>query len=356
MESLIPPILQLNHISFRRGQRPILTDLSWSVAPGALAAVVGPNGCGKLTLLRLIAGYLWPAAGSISLLGHQLGEFPLEDLRARTGIVEATALYPFDDAMTALDVVCSGYSSLLTLNYRRPSKAQWEHARHCLSQVSLGARTAQPYSTLSTGERMRCLIARALVRKPELVLLDEPTAGLDLPAREAVLATLTRLHHASAASRAPAGASRRGACARPGSRLRSRRPARHRDRHPSSGRTAARHLEYPPPWGGRAHGCRRPAVACADECPHDRGVQLSHSRAAAARALSSPREPAVMAGPAGVKWHGRMGVRRRRHGPGSRRRQRWCGRWCSWRSRWRGKWRRRSAPRRGRSGPWGYGP
>ena len=138
-------------------------------------------------------GYLWPQSGSISLLGATLGESPLAALRARTGIVEATAVYPFDDDMTTLDVVCSGYFSALTLGYITPAAEQWDHAAHMLGQVALGGREKQLFATLSTGQRMRCLIARALVRKPELLLLDEPTAGLDLPAREAVLATLQKL-------------------------------------------------------------------------------------------------------------------------------------------------------------------
>jgi iron complex transport system ATP-binding protein len=96
--------------------------------------------------------------------------------------------------MTSLDVVASGYFSALTLGYLEPTAEQWLHAREMLTQVGLADRAAQRYATLSTGERMRALIARALVRKPELLLLDEPTAGLDLPGREAVLATLARLH------------------------------------------------------------------------------------------------------------------------------------------------------------------
>ncbi|MEI8194502.1 MAG: ATP-binding cassette domain-containing protein [Phycisphaerae bacterium] len=190
-------VLSLSHIRFTRDERLILNDLSWSVAPGQIAAVVGPNGCGKSTLMRLISGYLWPTSGTIQLLGQTLGEYPIAKLRARIGLVEAQAVYPFDDDMTALDVVCSGYFGTLTLGYvspPEPTAEHWSHAQHCLTQVALGDRADQLYSTLSTGQRMRTLIARALVKKPELVLFDEPTAGLDLPAREAVLATLLRLH------------------------------------------------------------------------------------------------------------------------------------------------------------------
>ncbi len=204
------PVLVLKNIHFLRGgsggagdsPRPILNDINWAVEPSQIAAVLGANGSGKSTLLRIAAGYLWPQKGSVELLGKRLGQVPLGPLRARIGIVEATTVYPFDEQMTAHQVVLSGYFSTLTLGYVRPPPAAGEHrehARQLLEHVGLGGGGGQGdqlYSTLSTGERLRALLARALVRRPELLLLDEPTAGLDLPARETLLATLTRLHRA----------------------------------------------------------------------------------------------------------------------------------------------------------------
>jgi iron complex transport system ATP-binding protein len=198
------PVLAFEGIEFMRGERAILTDVSWSVLPGQIAAVIGANGCGKSTLLRIACGYLWPRRGKVRLLGRTLGEVPVAPLRARVGIVEANAVYPFDDDMTAHDVATSGFFSALTLGYVHPTPEQRARAAHLLEQVGLGPRAGQLYSTLSTGQRMRALIARALAGHPKLLLLDEPTAGLDLPAREAVLATLTRLHRQSAAGQAPA--------------------------------------------------------------------------------------------------------------------------------------------------------
>ena len=187
-------ILAFNNVHFSRDSRPILTDLSWQVAPGQVAAVLGPNGSGKSTLLRLAAAYLWPLQGSIQLLGETLGEVPIAPLRAQLGIVEPNAIYPFDEDMTAHDVATSGYFSAMTLGYITPTADQRDHARHLIDQVGLAAHADQLYCTLSTGERLRALLARALVRKPKLLLLDEPTAALDLPAREIILATLARLH------------------------------------------------------------------------------------------------------------------------------------------------------------------
>jgi iron complex transport system ATP-binding protein len=194
-ERKMPPILTLSNLSFFRNDRPILQNINWSVAQASVAAVVGPNGCGKSTLLRLISGYLWPTTGSISLLGHTLGQYPLQKLRQRIGIVEATTVYPFDEIMTALDVAVSGYFSSLSIAYVSPTPEQFSHARQTLASVGLADCAAQLFSTLSTGQRLRVLIARALVRRPELLVLDEPTAGLDLPARESVLATVNTLAH-----------------------------------------------------------------------------------------------------------------------------------------------------------------
>ena len=207
-----PSVLTLDHIHFFRpaqdlsaSPRHILTDISWSVAPAQIAAILGANGSGKSTLLRIASGYLWPQKGTVHLLGKTLGETPVAPLRARLGIVEATTVYPFDDGITALETVVTGYFSALTLGYVHPTPDQFDHARHLLAQVGLSHRESQPYYTLSTGERLRTLLARALVRKPDLLLLDEPTAGLDLPARETLLATLSRLHKAGlAAGNAPA--------------------------------------------------------------------------------------------------------------------------------------------------------
>jgi iron complex transport system ATP-binding protein len=197
------PVLSLSSITFFREQRTILTNISWQVRPTEIAAILGPNGCGKSTLLRIASGYLWPQHGTVQLFGETFGEVPLAPLRARVGIVEATTVYPFDESMSARDVAVSGYFSTLTVGYVHPSKDQIAHAEDLLTRVGLSNMRDQRFYTLSTGERLRTLLARALVRKPGLLLLDEPTAGLDLPARESVLATLARLHR-QAGDQAPA--------------------------------------------------------------------------------------------------------------------------------------------------------
>jgi iron complex transport system ATP-binding protein len=186
-------VLRLEGVSFYRGERRILAPFSWGVEAQSTAAILGPNGCGKSTLLRLISGYLWPTKGTVELLGKTLGTYPVAKLRGELGIVEAVSVYPFDDEMTARDVVCSGHFSALTLHYVEPTAAQWAATDHALAQVGLAPFAGQAYVTMSTGQRLRALIARALVARPKLLLLDEPTNGLDLPSREAVLATLHQI-------------------------------------------------------------------------------------------------------------------------------------------------------------------
>src|SRR4029079_13301099 len=156
-------VLSLRGICFSRepppgaAARAILSDVSWEVGPSEIAAILGPNGCGKSTLLRIAAGYLWPQRGEVKLLGERFGEVALAPLRARVGIVEATAVYPFDETMTARDVAVSGYASALTVAYAHPTREQIGHAEELLGQVGLSGHVGQLYGTLSTGERLRCL-------------------------------------------------------------------------------------------------------------------------------------------------------------------------------------------------------
>lgn len=189
----MPNALELINIDFQRGDTPILTAINWSVQQSESAAILGPNGCGKSTLLRIAAGYLWPTHGRVKVLGKTLGEYPINRLRQRIALIEASAIYPFDEAMTSLDVVCSGFFGTLTIAYTNPSVRQWRFAREMLKTVGLAGRDGQLWTTLSTGQRMRGLIGRALLGRPELLMLDEPSAGLDLPAREALLALLAGL-------------------------------------------------------------------------------------------------------------------------------------------------------------------
>jgi iron complex transport system ATP-binding protein len=199
MKSSTPAALELNAVTFERQDAMILTAIHWTVQRRQSAAIIGPNGCGKSTLLRIAAGYLWPTRGEVKVLGKRLGAYPISRLRQRMALIEAAAVYPFDQTMTTLDVACSGFFGTLTIAYCHPTPRQWKTARQTLEDVGLAGRENQLWSTLSTGQRMRTLIGRALLNRPELILFDEPSAGLDLPARETLLALLTQLRIGPAA-------------------------------------------------------------------------------------------------------------------------------------------------------------
>lgn len=188
-----PPAIDLSDVRLLRGERRILNGISWQVQSGELAAILGPNGCGKSTLARVIAGYLWPTRGKVSVAGNRFGETDLNVLREEIRLVQPAGPFDVDSQLTAREVVLTGLHGTLAL-YDSPAEVQIQRAMDLLSQVGLSKIAESKYLTLSSGERMRALIARALMIPPKLLLLDEPTAGLDLLAREQVLATIQKLH------------------------------------------------------------------------------------------------------------------------------------------------------------------
>jgi iron complex transport system ATP-binding protein len=182
----------LRNVSVTRGQRTILSGVSWSVPTGACAAILGPNGSGKSTLVRVIMGQMWPTNGTVCVLGEPFGETDLNELRQSIRLAQTASVVEFDSDETAVRVVLTGFFGTVGL-FKEVNPAMERRARALLKRVGLSAEAHQAFKTLSSGERIRCLIARALVVQPKLLILDEPTAGLDLLAREQVLATIHQL-------------------------------------------------------------------------------------------------------------------------------------------------------------------
>ena len=187
-----PPAIQLDQVGLRRGETWILRGIDWTVPQGACAAILGPNGSGKSTLTRILACHYWPTEGESSVLGAQFGDANLLDLRKSIRLVQPAGPYDIDSELTARQVVLTGFFGTIGL-YDATDAAMEAEADQLLRQVGLAHVRDHVYGTLSSGERVRNLIARALVREPRLLLLDEPTAGLDLLAREQVLATVQAL-------------------------------------------------------------------------------------------------------------------------------------------------------------------
>src|SRR5688500_11589975 len=181
--------IDLHAIGMRRGDRWILKDIDWQVPAGACAAVLGPNGSGKSTLTRVLACHLWPTEGDCAVLGQRFGEAELAEIRKSIRLLQPAGPYDIDPELTASEVVLTGFFGTIGL-YHQVTAEMKRAAQEALAQVGLGALHDHAYSTLSSGERVRSLIARGLVVRPKLLLLDEPTAGLDLLAREQVLATV----------------------------------------------------------------------------------------------------------------------------------------------------------------------
>ncbi|MFO0945921.1 MAG: ATP-binding cassette domain-containing protein [Planctomycetota bacterium] len=185
--------IDLRGVGFITEGQEILRDIHWAISRGESAAILGHNGSGKSTLLRLITGYHFPTVGTVEVLGSQLGEIDLHALRKEIGIVDPGSPFSPDHRLTVLEVVLTGVFGNLCLDFDHPTPADVALAKKLLADVGLLGHANQKYRTLSTGESRRTLLARALVHQPKLLILDEPTAGLDLLGRETMLATVDLL-------------------------------------------------------------------------------------------------------------------------------------------------------------------
>ena len=187
--------IRLEHVSVVRDGRALLDDISWIVGPGERWAVLGPNGSGKTTLLRVVGSSLWPTRGGVELLGERLGHVDMRQLRTRIAVVSASIARSLRPEIPALDVVLTGRFAALETWWDQYTEHDRAEARSLLSGAGFGdeAFAERPFGLLSEGERQQVLLARALMSAPDLLLLDEPAAGLDLGARERLLDRLASL-------------------------------------------------------------------------------------------------------------------------------------------------------------------
>ncbi|HEY7135263.1 MAG TPA: ATP-binding cassette domain-containing protein [Acidimicrobiia bacterium] len=194
-------VAQLEGAAVRTPDATLLAPLSWRVRAGEHWVVLGPNGAGKTTLLSLLAARRQPSAGRVRLLGEELGRVDVRTLWPRLGLVGHTIADRVPPRARAVDVVRTGPTGSLTPWWDKPDREAEATARALLARLGCGALADRTLETCSQGERQRVLLARALTARPELLLLDEPAAGLDMPGREALLGAL-----AHAAAGGPDGA------------------------------------------------------------------------------------------------------------------------------------------------------
>lgn len=186
-------VLEFDAATVVRGGKQILGPISWSVDSDQRWVVLGPNGAGKTTLFSLSSAAIHPTSGSVIVLDSKLGEVDLFEVRPRIGITSSNLVAAIPDDERVIDVVMT--STYAIIGRWNESYDLWDESRAISLLTVLGVRDLQDrlFGTLSEGEKKRTLIARALMPNPELLLLDEPAAGLDLGGREDLLQRLNQL-------------------------------------------------------------------------------------------------------------------------------------------------------------------
>jgi iron complex transport system ATP-binding protein len=187
------PILRLRGVSVRRSGRTILGPIDWTVAAGERWVVIGPNGSGKTTLAQVASTYLWPTTGAVEVLGETIGRVDARELRRRIGYAGGGLEMEFDPGLSALDVVVSARHAALGPWWHTFTAADRARAEALLGEIGAGGLADRAFGLLSTGERRRVQIARALMPDPELLILDEPGSSLDIGARETLVRDLGSL-------------------------------------------------------------------------------------------------------------------------------------------------------------------
>ncbi len=187
----LPPALVMRSVGLVEDGTPILGGIDWRVEADQRWVVLGANGSGKTSLIRIASLYRHPSQGEVEVLGQRLGRCDVRKLRRSIGLASPALADLLEPERTPAEIVVTGREAALAPWWHTYSDADHAHARAELERWDLGDRADAPLATLSAGERQRVLLARAFAFDPAIVLLDEPTAGLDLPGREDLIDALS---------------------------------------------------------------------------------------------------------------------------------------------------------------------
>jgi iron complex transport system ATP-binding protein len=186
-------VLEFADVTVNRGQATLLEGIDWTVEEDERWVILGPNGAGKTTLLQVAAAHIHPSAGVAGILGEVLGAVDVFELRPRIGITSAALAERIPRQERVEDVVVSASYGVVGRWREQYDELDHERADNLLTEVGVAHLRGRTFGTLSEGERKRVQIARSLMTDPELLLLDEPAAGLDLGGREDLVSTLSVL-------------------------------------------------------------------------------------------------------------------------------------------------------------------
>ncbi len=184
--------VDLRGVTVMKAGKELITDIDWQVEAGGRWVLFGPNGAGKTTLLQVVSTYQFPARGAASVLGERMGRTDVRRLRPRIGYVGPAPAALVRRRLPCRDIVVTGrHASFVDTRWHHYTEADWESANRQMELMGVSEMAGREFASLSNGEMKRVLIARALMARPDLLLLDEPGGGLDLGARERLIDSLS---------------------------------------------------------------------------------------------------------------------------------------------------------------------